>query len=160
MHVCACSGSAGACRRRCPLTVRCAPALARFSLQALPTPDATHYDAFFASGGRVYSVAVPRAAAFVGERGKEGVYIAEPGAGVQPAALEPVQLRAEVQHLALYEQGMGGTAAVLASVDCYGRAVLAQARRLEGQPGLHIMETHQLQPPDVLRCSPGGARLC
>lgn len=109
----------------------------------------------------MYSVSVPRApgsAGFPGEQGKGGVYIAEAGAGLQAAALEAIQHRAEVQHLALYEQGGGGSggssgdhSAVLASVDCYGRAVLAHARRAEGQPGLHITGVHQLQPLDVLR---------
>jgi hypothetical protein len=140
---------------------RCLCAISTPELQALLTSDAAQYEAFVASGRRVYSVSVPRApgAAFQGEQGKGGVYIAEAGEGIQAEALEAIQHRAEVQHLALYEQGggdSGGDAtAVLASVDCYGRAVLAQARRLEGQPGLHITGAHQLQPPDVLRCVGG-----
>jgi hypothetical protein len=86
------------------------------------------------------------------------VYIAEPGdAAVQAVPLEALQHQVEVQHLVLHEQG--GGEAVLASVDCYGRAVLAQMRRhgdtddaTEGQPsGLHITSVHQLQPADVLR---------
>ncbi|EFN57285.1 hypothetical protein CHLNCDRAFT_143873 [Chlorella variabilis] len=123
-------------------------------VEALPGPDAAQYEAFVASGRHVYSVAVPRGGAFAGERGKGGVYIAEAGAEVQAAPLGALQHQAEVQHLALHEQGDGQ--AVLASVDCYGRALLAQARRLEGQPGLHITGVHQLQPADVLR-EPGWA---
>lgn len=100
---------------------------------------------------------MPRGAgAFLGERGKEGVYIAEPGAPVVATALDAIQHRAEVQHLGLYEQPGSGGAAVLASVDCYGQAVVAQARRLEGQPGLQVTGVHQLQPTDVLRCVFGG----
>lgn len=124
----------------------------------------------------MYSVAVPRAsagagagsgAAFAGEQGKEGVFIAEtvPGA-VHAEQLEALQHRAEVQHLALHEDGSG--TAVLASVDCYGRAVLAHMRRLQGGSsgeggesggggsdpgGLHIAGVQQLQPTDLLRCA-------
>lgn len=118
--------------------------------QALPSAEATEYQAFLASGRRLYSVAVPRAGAFVGGRGKEGVFIAEQGAPATAAELPALQLRAEVQHLALAECG-DGTAA-LAAVDCYGRAVVAQARRGEGAAGLQVVAAHQLQPPDVLRC--------
>ena len=117
--------------------------------QGLPSQDATEYQAFLASGRRVYSVAVPRAGAFVGERGKEGVYIAEQGAPATAAELPALQLRAEVQHLTLAEGGEGP--AVLAAVDCYGRAVLAQAWRREGEAGLQVVAAHQLQPPDLLR---------
>ena len=100
-------------------------------------------------------MAVPRPGAFVGERGKEGVFIAEQGAPAAAAELPALQLRAEVQHLALADGGDG--TAVLAAVDCYGRAVLAQARRGEGEPGLQVVAAHQLQPPDVLRCAAAGA---
>lgn len=118
-------------------------------LQALPSPDALAYDVFVASGQRVYSAAVPRAGAFAGERGKEGMYIAEAAGEVAAAPLDACQHRAEVQHLGLYEDGAGGT--VLASADCYGRAVVAQLRRLEGQAGLQVVGVQQLQPPDLLR---------
>ncbi|PRW57554.1 hypothetical protein C2E21_3392 [Chlorella sorokiniana] len=126
----------------------------RVAVAALPSADATEYQAFLASGRRVYSVAVPRSGAFVGGRGKEGVFIAEQGAPATAAELPALQLRAEVQHLALAEGG--GGSAVLAAVDCYGRAVLAQARRGEGAAGLQVVAAHQLQPPDVLR-EPGWA---
>lgn len=98
----------------------------------------------------------PRPGAFVGERGKEGVYIAGAGAPATLAPLDPCEHRAEVQDVRLQEGG-DGTAA-LASVDCYGRAVVAQLRRLEGQPGLQVVGAHALQPQDVLRCvGAGGA---
>lgn len=123
--------------------------------QALSSPDATEYQAFLASGRRVYSVAVPRSGAFVGERGKEGVFIAEQGEPATAAELPALQLRAEAQHLTLTEGGDG--TAVLAAVDCYGRAVVAQARRGEGAAGFQVVAAHQLQPPDVLRCGGGCA---
>lgn len=147
-------------RRSRPIAARsiCACPLCR--TQALPAADAPAYEAFLASGRRVYSLRAPRAGAFSGERGKEGVHIAEAGPGVAAHALDPIHHRAEVQHLALHEQpGAGpGSPTVLASVDCYGRAVLAEVRRGGGegggQPGggLHVTAVHQLQPTDVLRC--------
>ena len=115
----------------------------------------------------MYSVRAPRMAGGVGggfERGKGGVYIAGVGAGAALEALDCIQHRAEVQHVALQEQcgGGGPGAAVLASVDCYGRAVLAHARRhprddggdcgSDGDGGsLHFTGVEQLQPTDVLR---------
>lgn len=122
--------------------------------QALPSPDAAAHNVFVASGRRVYSIAVPRGAAgFAGERGKEGVHVPATAEPVSAAVMPAIQHRAEIQHLALHEQPGSGQA-VLASVDCYGRAVVAQARRLEGRPGLHVTGVHQLQPADLLRCRP------
>ncbi|PSC73203.1 hypothetical protein C2E20_3792 [Micractinium conductrix] len=144
----------------------------RVALAALPSTGAAEYEAFVASGRRVYRVCAPRPhgapTSLAGERGKEGVHIAEavPGA-LQAEALDAVQHRAEVQHLALFEEpccGAGSTA-VLASVDCYGRAVLAHARRCggsgdgsikDGGGRLQITGVHQLQPTDLLR-EPGWA---
>ena len=136
-------------------------------LQSLPSPDAARYDAFVVSGRRVYSVRAPRMAGGGGgfERGKGGVYIAGVGAGATAEELDCIQHRAEVQHVALQEQcGGGGGAAVRASVDCYGRAVLAHAplhphcHEGEGDGGsdsdgggLQFMGVEQLQPTDVLR---------
>lgn len=120
-------------------------------VQALPSPQAAEYEAFVASGRHLYSVRLPRAAAFTGERGKEGVYIAEAGVAATAAPLDAAQHRAEVQHVSLHEQDGGGEA-VLASVDCYGRALLARMRRQEGGQGLRVLGVHQLQPADLLRC--------
>lgn len=133
----------------CPAALPCTHPRAHPVSQGLPSQDASKYQAFLASGRRVYSVAVPRSGAFVGERGKEGVYIAEQGAPATAAELPALQLRAEVQHLTLAEGG--DSPAVLAAVDCYGRAVLAQAWRRECEAGLQIVAAHQLQPPDLLR---------
>lgn len=131
-------------------------------LQALPSCEAPQYEAFIASGRRVYRLEVPRpagASAFSGGQGKEGVYIAETAPGAVAAApLDAVQHRAEIQHLGLFEDTASRTA-VLASADCYGRAILAHAQRFgggegdagAGGSGLQITAVHQLQPPDLLR---------
>lgn len=71
----------------------------------------------------------------------------------QAVSAEPLpQLahRAEVQELRLFEGGAGG-AAVLASVDCYGRAVLAHCRRDAPEGPLQVAEVSSLQPQDPLR---------
>lgn len=144
---------------------RCLP-----RLQSLPSADAARYEAFVASGRCIYSLTAPRpagASAFAGQQGKEGVFIAERAPGrVTAAPLEALQQRAEVQSLALFQEGAAGgsngdagATAVLASVDCYGRAVLAHLRRLGGGDGcdaadgsgLQITAVQQLQPTDLLR---------
>lgn len=139
-------------------------------LQALPSADASQYEAFMASGRSIYSLVAPRpacASGFAGQQGKEGVFIAERAQGAVPALpLAALQQRAEIQSLALFEDapnssgsgGAGGTA-VLASVDCYGRAVLAHMRRFSGGDGsgeadgggLQVTALQQLQPTDLLR---------
>ena len=78
---------------------------------------------------------------------------------VQPASVEPLpQLshRAEIQDLQLFESassgGGGEGEAVLASVDCYGRALLAHCRRPGPGEALQVAEVMALQPQDPLRC--------
>eukprot|EP00887_Chlorella_sp_A99_P003556 scaffold7.g3556.t1 len=144
----------------------------RVAVAALPGEGATAYEVYAASRHRIFCLVPPRqpgAAAFAGERGKEGAYIPTPGAGLAAQALPQIPHRAEVQDLRLWEGGDG--AAVLASVDCYGRAVLAHLRRGAwgdgggggggqgvtgegaggGQGGYELAELHQVQPTDLLR---------
>lgn len=146
------------------------PTCCLLRLQALASTDASQYEAFMASGRRIYSLTAPRpagAGTFAGQQGKEGVFIAERAQGAVAAApLDALQQRAEIQSLALFEDGVsdgdvggaGGTA-VLASVDCYGRAMLAHMRRRgcgDGSDGtdgggLQVTAMQQLQPTDLLR---------
>lgn len=141
------------------------------SVQApLDLQTAVSYELYAASGRRVYCLCAPRppsGTAFAGERGKEGVYIPAHGKPLAAGPLEGLPHRAEVQELRLAEDPATPGAAVLASVDCYGRAVLAHMRRgygdggggggVEaenaegGDPAYQLAGLHQVQPPDLLR---------
>ena len=118
-------------------------ALTLFLLQNLTCDTATTYEVYAASGRFIYRLTPPRPATgpagrsggCAGERGKGGEFIFAPGAGVTARLLEGVPQRAEIQDLRLWEAepgSSGGGAAILASVDCYGRAVLAHLRRVDG----------------------------
>ena len=86
---------------------------------------------------------------FHGRRGKEGVCIPQPAAPGAAHALPQLAHRAEVQDLRLVDSGGGG--AVLASADCYGRAMLAHLRRADCAGGaLEPGEAQQCQPADLL----------
>lgn len=112
----------------------------RINLPAPPSPGPLHgcrvaahllpsgcVKAYVATSASVYSVEVPASAtqaAAVG-LGKEGVRLAHDGGPSTPHRLDSHAHRGEVQSLAL--QQYADSAAVLASVDCYGHATLSAA---------------------------------
>ncbi|KAK9808924.1 hypothetical protein WJX72_006473 [[Myrmecia] bisecta] len=109
---------------------------------------------FAASGPDVYSMRVPRHASCAGERGKEGVFIPAIIQAVMPDRL-PNDHQAEVQSMAYVDcTGDEDGAAVLGSVDAFGRVVVA---RFDGQPHQPVqpIQTYDLRPADATR--EGGA---
>jgi hypothetical protein len=90
-------------------------------------------------------------------QGKGGAFLPAPTEGATWAALPSAALRAEVQDLQLAESPSRGGGAVLAAVDCYGRATLAHLQRGggEGEGGgegggrMRVAALEQLQPEDV-----------
>ena len=108
----------------------------------------------------MYSVtaARPGASAAAEARGKEGAYLPQalPPGSAAAALIPQAAHRAEVQDLRLCEGG-GGGGVVLATADCYGRAVLTHGRRGPGGAGEIVMgEAQCLAPPEVL-CEAGWA---